>query len=156
MRHHRSTPRSGFTFIEALIVFSVIAILGTMSVGKINRWITKSTLERASQTMRMDLASAFALAVRNNAPVVVTISKWTTGDSIRLRLASRSGTVFRNRYFGARSQYGIHASEMTPFATTFEVYPMGVASSVDTITFSRNGATRRVIMSRAGIVTVDK
>jgi prepilin-type N-terminal cleavage/methylation domain-containing protein len=151
-----SSRRRGFSFIEMLTVLVIVALVGKMSMGRIALWLTKSRIERAAQTTSQDLSSAFALARRNSSPVVVTFNTWASGDSIRLRLASRGGTVYRNRYFGLRSQFGFKASEVSATSASFEVHPFGVATVGDTITFTRNGTTRRVIMTRAGIVTVDK
>jgi hypothetical protein len=136
-------------------VFGVMTLVGVMSMGRIREWTAKSKVERAAQMMAQDLKSAFAIAQRNGKPVLITIDSVTGADSIRFRLSNVAGdTTYRRRLYGTRGQFGLKPTELTVTARQVRVFPMGFASKPETVTVVRDGLSRTVIMSRAGIVRI--
>ena len=158
-RRTSTSTRRGFTLLELLVVVTMIAILATMSLGKMSKILEGWRLTRASQAISEELQQAFALVGRNRKPVVIEFNT----DSMTVYIKDRSGTIFRRRYFGSQSEYQLLASNMqfsmaasptNSKAFRLEVYPPGLAADSLNVTITRPSGARRIRMLRGGLVQI--
>lgn len=161
MREQRrmTGARRGFTLLELMLVVTMMAILASMSLGKMSTILEGWRMTRASQAYAEELQQAFALVGRNRKPVIIEFNT----DSMTLFLRDRSGTIYRRRYFGNMSEYQLGASNLTfsmpPLATNshaydLEVYPPGLAADSMNVTIRRPSGARRIRMLRGGLVQI--
>lgn len=159
MTKGRSGRRRGFTLLELMLVVTMIAILATMSLGKMSSILEGWRLTRAAQAISEELQQAFALVGRNRKPIVIEFNT----DSMMVFIKDRSGTVFRRRSFGPQSEYQLVASNMkfsmavsptTANAYRLEVYPPGLAADSLNVTITRPSGARRIRMLRGGLVQI--
>lgn len=158
MRQHRCrsfragspSRRAGFSLIELLTVFVIAGILGMLSIGSISKQIQQARVQRAAQSITLDLQSAFAISARNRAPVRIV---W---DSSRMMFSvtNRAQTVaFRKISLGAGAGYNLTASQVTVYPSSpVEVFPNGLATDSLSVSINVNGYTKRIRMTRAGLV----
>lgn len=124
-------------------------ILMTIALWKTGPALQNARARQAAATVAADLQYAQMLAARQREPVVVIVN-----PSLRLLLIqSRQGTVFRRRFVGPGTEYGLSALTVTP-TTTVEVFPNGVATTSITVTASTPSYTRRVRLTRAGQIRI--
>ena len=150
---HPARPRSGrlrygFTMVETIIVLIIVAMLAALITPKVNEAIGKSRVQSSAAVIAGDLQLAFSVASRQKRPLRVTIDP----SGVRYTIATRSGTVIRERRFGDASD--LRVGSMTASVTTLDVFPNGLASGPITITVGINGYTQRVRMTRTGHVRV--
>jgi len=70
----------------------------------------------------------------------------------QLSITNRAGTTtFRKTTLG-RQAYGFASNAVTVSTSPLEVYPNGLAAEPLLVTISSNGFTKRLRMSRAGLV----
>lgn len=84
----------GFTFIEAMIVVAIIALIAVLAGGQINKSYQRTRLEGAAADVRAFLQSAFVFMNNNRSPVHVRV---VPGAPTRLQItqnADGSGRVF--------------------------------------------------------------
>jgi len=131
------------------IVIVVAGVLMTVALWKTGPALQNARARQAAATVAADLQYAQMLAARQREPVVVIVN-----PSLRLLLIqSRGGTVFRRRFVGPGTEYGLSALSVTPVSTV-EVFPNGVATQSITVTASTPSYTRRVRLSRAGQIRI--
>jgi len=131
------------------IVIVVAGVLMTVALWKTGPALQNARARQAAATVAADLQYAQMLAARQREPVVVIVN-----PSLRLLLIqSRGGTVFRRRFVGPGTEYGLSALSVTP-TSTVEVFPNGVATQSITVTTSTPSYTRRVRLSRAGQIRI--
>lgn len=131
------------------IVIVVAGVLMTVALWKTGPALQNARARQAAATVAADLQYAQMLAARQREPVVVIVN-----PSLRLLLIqSRGGTVFRRRFVGPGTEYGLSALSVTP-TSTVEVFPNGVATQSITVTASTPSYTRRVRLSRAGQIRI--
>jgi prepilin-type N-terminal cleavage/methylation domain-containing protein len=152
MNEHEARPRRrpGFTVIELIIVLVVAGVVTAMSLGRIHTLTVQERLQRAVTATQNDIEAAYSIAVRNRQPVRIS---W---DSTRLQLdvTDRAGTTFyRKSNLGA--VYGLAAAGVTFSRSPIEVYPSGLANDTLLITLTVETVTKRMRVSRTGLVRPD-
>jgi Tfp pilus assembly protein FimT len=144
-----------------MIVMTVAAILGTISIGPVHDMIIQQRAYRASTAVQNDLEAAYALAVRNRQPVRI---EWDA-STMQLNIKDGvSGTILRHADLGSDA-YRLDKSAVTYTDTNGEskpvtVYSNGLADHGMTLTLTatlRNDQTtqRIITMTRSGIVKVE-
>jgi prepilin-type N-terminal cleavage/methylation domain-containing protein len=144
-------PRRAFSMLELLVVISMIGVISMMAFGRTTSMLTGWRVSRAAQAYGEELQSAFAIVGRDRKPVRITFDN----TKMELKITNRAGTVtYRRRSFGPATEYKLDAANLTPSATTLEVFPPGLAADSLSVNFSRNGKFRRVRMLRGGLVQI--
>ncbi|HEU4564845.1 MAG TPA: type II secretion system protein [Gemmatimonadaceae bacterium] len=148
----RGARRSGFTIIELLVVMIMVGVIATLSVGRISSFIVQSNVARAAQSIKNDLQSAFQLAARNRQPVRLTWNSSTMTFSITNRAQTQT---FRRVGLGTTSGYNLRAANVSVYPSSgyIEVFPNGLATDSFTVRISKGGFSKRIRMTRAGLVT---
>jgi type II secretory pathway pseudopilin PulG len=143
------TTRAGFTIVELAIVMITAGILMTLVIWRAGPALQRARARQAIAVVAADLQYAQMLAARQREPVVVVIN-----PSLQLILvSSRSGTVFRQRFVGPQTEFGLDAIQADP-TTSIEIFPNGAATSNLSVTAETNGFQRQVRMSRAGQIRI--
>jgi Tfp pilus assembly protein FimT len=134
--------------LELIIVLVVVGIIAAISANKIHDIMIQQRVYRASTAVQTNVEAAWTLAVRNSRPVRIT---W---DASRLQLdvTDRAGTTYFRRANLGTDAYGLTASAVSFSRSPLEVYPNGLANDTLLITFSMNGVTKKIWVSRAGQV----
>jgi len=152
----RRLPRAGFSMLEIMVALTLVGVTSAISVGKIHDIMIQERIARAATTIRGDMEAAFALAVRNREPIRI---RWNS-SALALTVTNRDGsTVYRTTAL-SRDTYGLRRwwGGVQLSSTSVEIYPNGMASDTLTITFRApytSEATKRVRMSRAGLVRIE-
>ena len=129
--------------LTVVILGLVVAITGP----PVARQIRQYRVGQAANVVAGDLELAFSMAARQRKPMRVT----RTGTSYTI--ADRAGgTVRFRRALGQDSEYQVQSVAFS--ADPVDVFPSGVATSVDTVTLTSGAAVRRVVMSPAGQVRI--
>lgn len=148
--YFQSRRNRGFTLLEVLVVMIMAAAVTAMSVGRIHSLTVQQRLQRATMATRNDIEAAYAIAVRNRQPVRIA---WNSGTR-QLVVTDRAGTTyFRRSNLGA--VYGLAAAGVTFSRSPVEVYPDGLANDTLLITLTVETVTKRVRVSRSGLVRLD-
>ena len=145
--HPRSTSR-GFTVVEMAMVIATAGILMTLVIWRTGPALERARARQAVVALASDLQYAQMLAARQREPVVVIVN---TGLKLIL-IRSRGGTIFRRRFVGPDTEYGLDT--LTTTTGTVEIFPNGVATSNMTLRAATPGYSREVRLSRAGQVRV--
>lgn len=128
---------------------SLIVIVVGVSMAKAGKVITQNKVQRAAQKWQTDVQQAFAIAGRNRRPVIL---RWSS-SLLELQVTDRAQTtVFRRSGVGAQAGLGLTASDVTVYPTALTVFPNGLAADTMYIRLSKNGYTKILRVSRAGIV----
>ena len=147
----RSTqlPDRGFSLVELLVAVTLIGIAIGFGLPKINRMTNQAKVHRAARALQMEIQQAFAIAGRNRQPVRI---RWN-GANMELRIMNYGeNLVFRRATLGAGSGYGLTSTEVVVSRSSLVVFPSGLAEDTLSITLSKSGFSRRVRVSRSGLV----
>lgn len=139
----------GFTLIETIMVLVVFGIVVSVAVYRMGPGIERARVSRAAAVFAADLQYAQMVAARQRRPVAVIVTPAVQGYQIR---DSQSTTVFRERFIGPDTDYGIGSVTASP--STIEIFPNGVTSQTATITLDLNGQRKQVRYTRAGQIRV--
>jgi len=144
----RVRQRRGFSILELITALVLIGVLASISAGKVRDVMTQQRLYRASNVLQTNVEAAWALAARNRRPIEIT---W---DSVGLimRVTDRAGTTNFRRTSLGQDPYGLPAGAVKFSTPTLEVYPDGLANGTLLITLSKYGVTKKIAVSRAGLV----
>jgi len=149
MAERATSRRLGFTFLEVVVVMSIIVSLTAVAMVQASRVITQNKVQRAAQMLQTDIQQAFAIAGRNRKPVIL---RWSS-VLLELQVTNRAQTtVYRRSGVGAGAGFGLSEADVTVYPTTLTVFPNGLAADTMYIRLSRNGFTKVLRASRAGIV----
>jgi Tfp pilus assembly protein FimT len=136
--------------IELLVVLMLGGVMATLSIGKVHKLMTQQRVVHAATAIQNDLEAAFQIAGRNRKPVQIV---WTPGAQ-QFSIMDRSGSMFYRKINLSQQAYGFDANTVTASQLRTTVFPNGLAESDLLITISSNGVTKRLHMSRAGLVNI--
>jgi prepilin-type N-terminal cleavage/methylation domain-containing protein len=141
--------RAGFTIVEMAIVIVLASVLMSLVVWRTGLALERARARQAVAAITGDIQYAQMLAARQREPVVIIVN-----PSLKLILIrSRGGTIFRQRFVGPSTEYGLDTLTASP-TTTVEVFPNGVATSNMNVRAATTGYSREVRLSRAGQIRV--
>ena len=143
--------RRGFSLIEVLLVLTLIGIAAAISLPKVSSITSQNRIQRAAQALQLEVQQAYAISGRNRAPVKLA---WNS-STLQVQTTNLAGsTIYRTLSLGAGGGYGLISSEISVAPATLTVFPNGLAN--DTLVFSlqRNGYSRRLWVSKSGMVRV--
>lgn len=134
--------------LELLTVMVIVGLVSAISAGRIHDVMVQQRLTRASNVIQTNAEAAFSIAARNRRPIRIT---W---DSTRMQLdiTDRGGTTFFRRVGLGRDPYGLPPGTVKFSRSPLEVYPNGLANDTLLITLSTNSVTKKILVSRAGLV----
>ena len=139
----------GFSLVEILVALTLVGIALALSLPRVRRLTNQTNVQRAAQALQVEVQQAFALAGRNRAPVTI---RWDAG-TMQLRITDLAGTtIYRRLGVGVGGGYGLTSSEVAMTPSTLTVFPNGLAADTLVIGVARSGYTRRLWVSRSGIV----
>ena len=142
--------RAGFSMLELLVVLAMGAIMAKVSVGRIHDLMSQQRVAHAATAVQNDLEAAFQIAGRNRQPVLIT---WD-GSIQQFSITNPDATTTFRKINLGRQAYGFASNAVSVSSTSVKVYPNGLAGSTLLITISSNGFTKRLRMSRAGLVQI--
>lgn len=141
--------RKGFSLTELLVAVTIVGIAAGMSIPRIGKAINQTKIQRAAQALSVEVRQAFAISGRNRKPVKI---RWNS-SSLQLQVTDLTGTVtYRKAGLGNGSGYGLASSEVSVTPTTLIVFPNGLAADTLLIALTRQGYSRKIRVSRAGMV----
>ena len=146
--HRRHRARAGYTIIELLVVVAIGGMMAKLSMGKIHDLMSQQRVVHAATAVQNDLEAAFQIAGRNRTPVRIA---WDSA-SRQLSITDRAGTMVFRKTNLSRQAYGFASNGVTVSSSPLEVYPNGLAADTLLVTISSNGFTKKLRMSRAGLV----
>lgn len=145
----RRVLSGGFSLVEILVAITIIGIFAALSIPRVSKVTNQTKVQRAAQALQMEVQQAFAIAGRNRAPITI---RWDA-SSTQLRVTDLAGsTVYRRLGVGSGGGYGLTSSEVSVVPSTLTVFPSGLAADTLVINVARTGYTRRIWVSRSGIV----
>jgi prepilin-type N-terminal cleavage/methylation domain-containing protein len=143
-------PRPGVTLIEALIAIAILGILVGALAPVVSRRISHSRVNSAAQVLVSDLENAMSLAGRQRRPLRVTVDPAQRS----VRIADRaSGQTIARRAYGPVSEYKVETLSSSP--ASIDILPQGMATSAAAVTVGIGGYSRRVTLTRAGLVRLE-
>jgi prepilin-type N-terminal cleavage/methylation domain-containing protein len=157
MRHPPSHRRSGFTFIEMLVVFVVFAAVMAISYKGMGDTLRRNRVAKASLLVGGDLEQAFATAARLRQPVRIVVDAPNKKFTIKDR-ATPTPVIFKRRTLDSTSTFAVDS--LVTSRDSIEIMPNGLADDSLKLTLimkSLNGSlyTKSIWVSRAGLVKVD-
>lgn len=139
----------GFTLAETMITLAVSAVVFSTISRPIATYLGRSRARSAASVVAGDLDLARSIALRQRQPVRLAFNSLTSTYTIQTRSGS---TVFRTVSLGTTTDYHVNSASFAP--ATVDFYPNGVVSSALTVTLVSGTATRKVTLSRVGMVRI--
>jgi type II secretory pathway pseudopilin PulG len=152
-RQGLSSGERGYTMVEMVLTFVVIAIMAAMMVPKIGRAMRTNQVNRSIALVASDMEAAYTLAARQRKPVRVDC---TCGSGI-YTVADRAGTVLMSRNLRADNDLGVMTLTFTaaPVNTLpVEIFPPGISDKNLTVRITSGTSTRAVFVTTAGQVRI--
>ena len=144
----RRRRRPGFTLPEMLIVIVIVVLVAGMAFPATAKAIRRGRINQAANVVAADLESAVSYAARQRKRVRIVHAPGAKSFTI----TDKAGNVIRSRELGQQSEWKVAALTFSVAAT--EVFPAGVTSGALTVQVGDGSYTRRVRLSRAGLVQV--
>jgi type II secretion system GspH-like protein len=113
----------------------------------VGRSVGHARVNRASSIVAGDIEQAFAMAARQRKPIRLTFVSGTQSYTINDRA---SGAILVARSFGPTAEVSL--SGLSASATILDIYPSGLASGSDTVTLQLGTYSRRVTVTRVGLI----
>jgi prepilin-type N-terminal cleavage/methylation domain-containing protein len=139
--------RRGFTLIEMMVVVILVGVTTILVAPSVGRGVARARVRRAASIVAGDLELAFSTAARERKPVRVVFTSGTLTYTISDRVTS---TVLISRDFGPGSELAL--TSFTASLPTLDIYPDGIASGPDTLLLELGSSSRKVIVTRIGLV----
>lgn len=133
-----------------LVVLMIGGVMTKLSMAKIHSLLSQQRVLHAATAVQNDLEASFQIAGRNRRPVQIV---WDA-NAQQLKITDRTGTMFYRKTNLSKQAYGFGTGAVTVSQTPVEVYPNGLAAAALTVTITSNGFSKRLVMSRAGLVRV--
>jgi Tfp pilus assembly protein FimT len=157
MRDSPSHRRSGFTFIEILVVFIVFAAVMTVSVRSVGDTLRRDRVAKIGAILSSDIEQAFAIAARQREPVRMVVDRTNKRFSIQDRNVA-TPTIYKTRSFALSGEYGLDS--LWTNKDTIDIMPNGLATDtlkLALIIRTTGGATyeKAVRVSKGGLVRLD-
>jgi type II secretory pathway pseudopilin PulG len=156
MRHSPSRRRSGFTFIEILVVFIVFSAVMTISVRSVGDTLRRDRVAKVSAIVGTDIEQAFSIAARQRLPVRMLIDR--TNKTLTIVDRNEPTLIYKTRSFARTGEYSLDS--LWSNRDTIDIMPNGLAT--DTLKLSlviktRGGApyAKSVRASKGGLVRLD-
>jgi type II secretory pathway pseudopilin PulG len=140
--------QKGFSFIEFILVISLIILLGTLTTSFASRFLTQSGVLNASDQLIGDLRKA-----QVNAMMGKQNSNWG------VNFASNTITLYKGSSFATRTtafdeKFSTSSSITISGLTDLNFYRItGTSSATPTITISGRGETRTITVNSQGVAT---
>ena len=150
IRASRTAARAGFTLLELLTVIVMVGVISAISAGKIHDLMVQQRLARAATVIQTNTEAAFAIASRNRRPIRIT---WNS-SAMQLDVTDRAGTTLYRKVGLGQDPYGLTSGTVTFSRSPLEVYPNGLANDTLLITLASNNVTKKIRISRAGLVNL--
>ncbi len=143
----RST--AGFSVLELTIALVIIGIAAVAILPRMSRSIQSSTAQGAASVIAADLETASATAARSRRPVYLQCDC----SSLSYRVADQAGDTLRvfRKLDGAS---GMQVTSLRFSTSPVYIGPNGLATAPDTVTVTVGSSTRKVVMSRTGLVRI--
>lgn len=156
MRHSPSRRRSGFTFIEILVVFIVFSAVMAISVRSVGDTLRRDRVAKVSAIVGTDIEQAFSIAARQRLPVRMLIDR--TNKTLTIVDRNEPTLIYKTRSFARTGEYALDS--LWSNRDTIDIMPNGLAT--DTLKLSlviktRGGApyAKSVRASKGGLVRLD-
>lgn len=152
--------RAGFSIIEIGVVIILVGIMVLTAIPRVDRSVESVTVDRAASLIALTLERSFTLASRQRKPVTVACEGSTVACptmTLEVRDCVVPGQLCLRRNLGGASEFALDS--LTLSEPTVKVMPFGVAqigAAPFTITLVKGNARRRVTMSSAGMVRVER
>jgi prepilin-type N-terminal cleavage/methylation domain-containing protein len=144
-----TSRRRGFSLLELVVAATVASLLLGVSLVNVTKVISQNNVIRAAQKLQTDVQQAYAIAARNRKPVIL---RWSV-SSLEMQVTDRTQTtIYRRSGVGVAAGLGLKSTDVTVYPTTLTVFPNGMAADTLYVRLSKNGFTRILRMSKAGIV----
>ena len=132
---------------KTVLAIAISGIVAAVAIPRVSQMVQRSRVTQAAHLVAGDLDLAFTLAARHRHPVRLAY----TPQSGQYTIADRvSGAVLHRRSIGASSEWKLDSVTFAP--SSVDVSPNGLASGPLTVTVAALGNSRRVAMTRAGII----
>jgi len=142
--------RSGFTLIELVVVMLIGGIITTMSLGKVHTLLSQQRVVHGATAIQNDLEAAFQIAGRNRKPVQISYDS----SAQRFTIGDRTGSMFYRQTNLSSQAFGFSKTSVGVSRVSTQVFPNGLAEDTLLITLSSNGITKKLRMSRTGLVQI--
>ena len=139
MRHSPIRRRSGFTFIELLVVFVVFAAVAAISLRSVGDTIRRDRVAKVGAIVGSDIEQAFSIAARQRLPVRMLVDRPNKTFTIVDR--NTPTLIYKTRSFARSGDYSVDS--LWSNRDTIDIMPNGLAT--DTLKLSL------VIKTRGGV-----
>jgi type II secretory pathway pseudopilin PulG len=151
----RPTPdlsRLGFTMVELVLTFTIIAIMAGIMIPGMGRSMQATRVNRTAAIVAADLEHAFTLAGRFRRPMRITCA---CGSGVYTVADLAGGTVrLRRTLIGDSDLSNMTLTFEIPVAGIVDVYPSGVSTTPLRVRITSGTSTRAITLSTAGHVRI--
>ncbi len=152
-RHRLWLDGRGFTLAELLVLFAIVGILSTMSVGAFLTYWHAATVKGGAQELRTILNQARQLAIAQNTTVCVN----QNGTSVQFLTGGCSGTVWTGPGTDGNGWFTLQNSVNVSSATAnvaFDYMGAGTTAGTYTVQNPVDNSTMTVTVALSGRITI--
>jgi prepilin-type N-terminal cleavage/methylation domain-containing protein len=150
-RLRRSANRPGFTMIELVLVIVIGGVVTGMALPRVRDLMAQQRVARAATAIQNDLEAAYAISSRNRRPIRIA---WDAAN-MQMVVTDRLGTTFYRKTSLGTDAYGLRSASVAFSRSPLEIYPNGLANDTLTIALTGTNTSKRVRMTRAGMVRIE-
>jgi type II secretory pathway pseudopilin PulG len=149
----RQPDRAGFTMVELVLTFTVIAIMTAMMVPAMGRVMASTRVNRSAAVVASDMEQVFTLAARYRKPMRITCD---CPNSIYTVADRTGGTVRLTRRLRDSDLGNLTLTKETPVGANaaVDVFPSGVSTELLRFRITSGNSTRAITLSTAGQVRI--